>query len=195
MIEYKKNENGEILLDECQNPIIEKAYNTKSNIVLQTIVDKLFRDDESEIYAQYPTDLSETVLMGINFYDAQLQNVIFTDAQLQNADFSETQLKGTIFLRTQLQYAIFHRAESQYACFTNAQLENADFSKAQLKKVRFEWGAQLRDVDFSESYDIDKAYFENNPWNMKTNFKDTAFENKTIEELTEIMGNSPTPLE
>ena len=155
VIKYKEDENGEKLLDEFENPIVEKVHNNEKNkIVLQTIIDKLFKkDNDCEIYDEYSITLSKTVLKGKNFYGAQLQNVRFREAQLQNANFGYTQLQNTDFC-----------------------------------------GAQLQNINFKKAYSIDKAIFDNTSWNKNTNFESTAFENKTIEELTEIMGCPPTPI-
>ena len=154
VLKESKDENGNLM----------GPHNKKSEIVLQTIIDKLFKDNNCKIYADYPTDLSETVLKEINFCNAQLQGAGFVQAQLQ----------GAVFFKAQLQGAYFFMAELQGASFGNA---------------------QLQDAYFEDAYNIDKATFKNTSWNEKTNFKGTAFENKTIEELTEIMGNPPTPLE
>jgi len=160
VFEYMEDENGKILHDEFRRPIIKEAKNTKSNIILQTIIDKLFKGSECIIYKIYdaigevPTDLSATVLKGIDFSHARLQGVIFENAQLQGV--------------------VFYFSKLQNANFVDADLQNADF-----------WNA----------YNIDKAIFRYVLWNVKTNFNGTAFENKTIEELTKIMGNPPEPLE
>ena len=183
VIEYKKNENGKILYDEYNDPIVE-AHNTKSKIVLQTIIDKLFRENEWEIYAKYSTDLTRTVLNGINFYKAQLQNAEFYEAQLHNARFLETQLQNASFWRTQLHCVGFLEAKLQGAYFRGARLQGVYFRGAQLQ------GTSLEDAKY-----IDKAHFKYTRWNEKTNFNCTAFENKTIEELTKIMGNSPISLD
>jgi len=177
VIEYKKNENEETLFDEFENPIVEKSENKKSQIVMQAIVDKLFIDKSCKIYDDYPTDLSETVLKGVNFRFAQLQSVDFENAQLQNADFRKAQLLNAKFSTAQLQNVNFKRAH----------LQNVDLRFAQLRNAYFE-GVTLQDANFENAYDIDKANFENMFWNKHTNFKGTAFQKKSIEELTKIMG-------
>ena len=134
VIEYKEDENGKILFDEYKNPIVEKAYNTKSNIVLQTIIDKLFRDDGCKIYAKYPTDLSKTVLKRIDFAEAQLQNANFTEAQLQNGSFGDIYFFfNANSIGTQLQNANFTNAQLQNANLVGAQLQNANFRQTQLQ--------------------------------------------------------------
>jgi Uncharacterized low-complexity proteins len=174
VIEYKKDEKNSAGI----------AYNTKSNIVLRTIIDKLFKSSECEIYAEYPTDLSGTVLTKMDFFVAQLQGVKFSQADLQGADFFGAYLHGADFFGANLQCASFEYAYLQGADFREANLQNAYFNKA-----------DLQGASFGSACDIDKADFRNAYWNEKTDFEGTAFENKTIEELTEIMGNPPTPLD
>jgi uncharacterized protein YjbI with pentapeptide repeats len=214
VIEYKKDENGKILLDEFDELIVEKAYNTKSNIVLQTIIDKLFIDGECKIYTEYSIYLSETVLHGISFAFAQLQNVNFIKVQLQNSYFLKAQLENVYFRKTELENVIFEDARLQSVRFINTQLQNTRFVRAQLQSVRFvqaqlEYAnfreaqleyvyfedTQLENVLFRKTYNINNAEFYRISWNEKTDFQGTAFENKTIEELTEIMGKPPTPLD
>jgi len=93
VIEYEeKDENRAIAFSKgipCIGciPNIKEAYSTKSYLVVQTIIDKLFRNNGWEIYAEYPTDLSSTVLKEIDFSKSQLHNVNFSYANLQNANF------------------------------------------------------------------------------------------------------------
>ena len=233
VIEYKKDKKGEILLDNF-SPIIEKAYNAKGKIVLQTIIDKLFKDTSCKIYAEYSTDLSKTVLKEINFEKAQLQNANFRETQLENVKFSGAQLQNTNFCRAQIQVADFDNSQLQVADFSCAHLKLVSFSYAQLYRTNFNmiqscrtyflraqlqetyfveaqleyasfWGAQLQkpyftkaqlqNVDFQDAHNIESAWFYNTSWNEKANFKGTAFENKTIEELTKIMIGSFPALE
>jgi len=175
------------------NSVIKKdtSFNKKSNLLLQSIIDYLFIDTlHRDIYSKFKTDLSYSVLnyfvfegaelQGANFFGAQLQSAIFLGAQLQCADFFEAQLQNAFFWEGRLQYAYFLDAQLQGADFMSAHLEGADFSKA-----------QLQGADFNCAFNIDSARFFYTSWNSKTNFKGTAFENKSIEELTKIMGKPP----
>jgi len=249
VIEYRKIEKESILLQESKDLIINTvAYNTKNNIVLQTIIDKLFIDNGCEIYEVKCltdlTDISKTVLKEINFFSAKLKYANFSESQLQYAKFGKALLENTNFRKAKLQNVDFRRAELQYADFRwtqlqnanfgeaqiqnvnfgEAQLQNANFEKSQLQNARFRkaqlqntrfgntqlqsaqfdgaqlqntyfGGSQLQNVRLNGAYSIDKAIFYNTSWNEKTNFSGTAFENKTVEELTKIMGNPPEPLE
>jgi len=131
VVEFRKDETVETTyLSEIYSPTLRNAENRKTKTILQTIIDKLFRDKDCEIYTKYPTDLSNTALREINFSKAKLQGVNFDMAQLQGANFYS-------------------------------------------------------------SVDIDKAVFSNVFWDKETKFEKTAFENKTIEELTKIMGRPP----
>ena len=196
-----------------ENSNIEEETNAKSNIVLQTIIDKLFRDKCCEIYAEYRTDLSNTVLKGMDFFYAQLQKVKFSNVKLQGANFGGaqlqkayfwtvqlqkvnfggTELQGAYFANSQMQTADFAGSQLQGSIFADVQLQNAYFGEAQLQKTYFD-KVQLQGARFGYAYDIDKAFFSNTFWDEKTNFEGTAFENKTIKALTEIMGNPPTLL-
>ena len=188
VIEYQKNRKGEILLDELEMPIVKKAYNKKNDIVLQTIINILFSNNSWKTYAEYPTnfankvlskeiealnpvDLSKTVLKGINFSYTKLPNVNFSGAQLQDAYFGF--------------YSLLVGAN-----FSGAQLQNANFWLTSISNANFKKAA-LQNVNFAASYFIDKAIFGNTLWNENTNFIGTAFENKTLNQLTEIMGNPP----
>jgi uncharacterized protein YjbI with pentapeptide repeats len=168
VIKYKKCSS------ECNGccKTVDTAYNIKSNVVLQTIIDKLFIESSRIIYAEYKTDLSETVLKKINFYSAQLQNVDFSEAQLQMVNFTNAELQNARFWRSELQNAHFWKTKLQNTLFGFPYGE-----------IGFEQGAR----------NIDEAFFENVFWNKKTNFTGTAFENKTIKELTKIMGRPPEP--
>jgi len=218
VIEYKKDEAGKMLLDKVKAPIVDKAHNNKSQIVLQIIIDKLFKDENCEIYTEYPTDLSSTVLKEINFSNAklqganfdkallqnanfslaQLQNARFENAQLQNVRFASAQLQGAHFWNAQLQEASFGlRPQLRDANFTHAQLQNTNFFNAELKNASFAYAqlqntnftnAELQGVSFYSSVDIDKAFFDTPDWNEYTDFTKTVFENKTMDELAEIMG-------
>jgi len=235
VIEYESDERGNQIVKTAKNKI-------ESDVVLQTIIDILFKDEKCEIYTQYPTDLSGIVLVetGVNFHDAQLQNakfwaaqlqnVSFGKAQLQNADFSFAQLENAEFWYAQLENAKFWYAQLENAKFNNtllrnakfdhaqlqnakffqAQLQNANLNNTQLENTVFEYTqsqnakfcyaqlenakfyyAQLENATFGGSNNIEKAIFEGISWNKKMNFNGTIFKNKTIEELTKIMGKPP----
>ena len=142
VIEYKKDEEEEKWPEDVRVQTVKKTYNKKSQIVLQTIIDKLFRDNVWEIYAEYPTILSRTVLKRIDFSDAQLQNVNFREAQLQNANFDDAQLQGAIFWNAQL----------QETSFWGAKLQSVDFNNAQLQYAHFDEDAQLLNANFRNTF-------------------------------------------
>ena len=111
---------------------------------------------------------------------------MFISANLLNASFEFVKPQNANFNYSQLQNVNFENAQLQNAVFCNADLQNTIFCNADLQYANFEF------VNFNKDYNnIDEAIFGNTLWNEKTNFKGTFFENKTIEELTKIMGNPP----
>ena len=177
------------------NSVIKKdtaAFNKKSDLLLQTIINYLFSENyQYHIFEVYPTDLQRTVLKNIDFKYTQLQGADFWNAQLQDADFSYAQLQGADFRNAQLQDANFDKAQLQSAYFINAQLQGANFSEVNLRGANFRkaqiQGAYFRFTEFKG------AIFDSTSWDLETNFRGTVFEGKSIEELTEIMGRPPEP--
>jgi len=199
VIEYRRNENGEIDFAEIRERIVQKKYITKSIIVLQTIIDKLFKGDDWEMYSKYQKDLSETVLDNIDFVGATFKNTTFQDAELEWANFSSSKSEYLRFTDARLQYTCFSYVQFLFPNFEGAQMNYAKFMNSQLHGAFLQNAdfvqADLRNADFWCAHQIEQAIFRNTFWNIKTNFKDTAFQDKTEEELTKIMGNTPDKLD
>ncbi|MDR0790706.1 MAG: pentapeptide repeat-containing protein [Bacteroidales bacterium] len=109
-IEYKKDAQGNVVKDTYEEPMVEKAYNDKPTIIVQTIIDKLFKDKYWAIYKDYPTDLSNCVLKGFNLDVAHLEEAYFWGAHLERADFRRAHLEGADFRRAHLEEAKFRKA-------------------------------------------------------------------------------------
>jgi len=135
-----------------ENSVIEKdtVYNKKNVLLLQTIIDKLFRDKGCEIYTEYPIDLSRTVLKEIVFNNAQLDSANFMEAQLQGAYFMKAKLLGSSFVKAQLQYADFDDAQLQGADFYDAHLQGVYFGKAKLQGADF-YNTNLQSAYFGKA--------------------------------------------
>ena len=131
-----------------------------SMIVVQTIIDKLFRTESSrKVYQEYDADLSGAFLRGVNFsrahltkvklFKAKLQGVRFNGANLQETNFEgadlrsadlQANLQKTIFRRANLQKAKMHRANLQKADLEGAMMQHVEMQRANLR------GANLREA-------------------------------------------------
>lgn len=92
----------------------------KPSIVIQTIVDILFKSHRSNEYVYF--DLVAD-LRGVNCI---------------NVDFSFARLDDVVFLNAQLHYADFHDSTLQFVSFKGSNLYNANFARCYLKEVDFE---------------------------------------------------------
>jgi uncharacterized protein YjbI with pentapeptide repeats len=93
--------------------IITKARNDKKPIVIQTIIDKLFKSDNWKIYVeeQKRTDLRYCVLKGVDFRNAHLEKAYFWVCS-----FGRSVLLGCSFERSVLLGCIYKQGNifSQY---------------------------------------------------------------------------------
>ena len=136
-----------IVIDTMQIPLTKSST---SLIVLQTIVDKLFREkvevkDEKtgktkELYRNHAANLSNAFLREVNFSDAQLQSANLQNANLQGANLSGTNLQRAHLSNANLQWAGFWKANLQQADLWGANLQQADL-----------WGANLQWAGFREA--------------------------------------------
>jgi len=140
---------------------------TTSLIVIQTIVDKLFRYENlnENVYRKNKVNLSGAFLraldfshvqwegevidlqnanvQGIKFCNSNLQGANFKDANLQGADLSHANLREAVLSDANLQGAVLYGAKLQGALLVKANLQGADLSHADLQEAGLS-GANLQ---------------------------------------------------
>ena len=158
------HENAHLVIDTTQIPLTKSVT---SLIVIQTIVDKLFREkielDEMDertgrkllLYRKNVVNLNGAFLRGldfsrvtweheeINLRNANVQGTIFWDADLQGADLIDANLQGAELIHANLQGAKLYRAKLQGADLKQAKLQGADLIYAKLQGVDL-WETNLQ---------------------------------------------------
>jgi len=145
--EYQERVLGEFEpSDETQPAVSNPAEPVTSLIVIQTIVDKLFREkievrDEKtgnnlELYRDHIANLSGAFLWGINFFKANLQ-----EANLRNA-----KMQGSNLVLATMQGAKLELAHLQGAQLTGAYLQKANLRRAYLQRASLA-GVKLQGAD------------------------------------------------
>jgi len=136
---------------------------TTSLIVIQTIVDKLFREDESrKFYQEYKANLSGAFLRRVRFRGANLHKAILWDADFQWVDLSEAKLPGGELHRADLRGAYLYDTDLQGAKLFCARLEGAKLRYAKLDRANLEntnmQGAYLRKASIHSVINFEGAY-------------------------------------
>ena len=137
--------------------------------------------------------------------DTHLESANLSEAYLEYANFGSTFFKkdavfGCVHVaKANLQSAHLERSnlgglDLREVNLSYAKLKSANLKQTNLYRTNFR-GSHLEYANFQDAKNIDEASFYETYWNERTNFKGTVFENKTIEELTKIMGNPPTPID
>ena len=147
------------------------------SIVIQTIVDKLFREEKSRKF--YPKDnanLTGAFLQRMNFNGASLQEADLTNASLQRANLLGTNLQGAILEKADLQGANLNNANLWRAKLFNADLQGANLLGANLQWAILEnanlqganlLGVNLQGVNF-QGANLQEANLKNaNLWGAK----------------------------
>jgi len=115
--------------DKLQNNKLFSHVNPKATplmIVVQTIVDKLFRDEKNTVFEKYETNLAGAFLCGINL----------AEAKLKNADLSRVKLMRTFMHGADLREAWLAEAELQGACLDEVKLQEAYLAGAKMQGAR-----------------------------------------------------------
>lgn len=99
-----------------------------SQIVIQTIIDKLFRKDRGRIYGSYQANLTGAVLRGCNLYGIYLANAILGKTDLSNTDMDNADLRAAALTDANLR---------------ETQLKNADLRATRLVRVHFDNKTEL----------------------------------------------------
>ena len=125
------------------SPMTDSSGETQATslIVIQTIVDKLFREEEArKFYQVYRANLS----------GASLQKVDFTNASLRKADLQKADLQGVNLIDAKLHEANLQNANLQEVKLFNATLQGADLQKANLQGAKL-FNANLQGVDLRDA--------------------------------------------
>jgi len=119
-----------------------------SLIVIQTIVDKLFREivelDETDkktvqkriLYRNHRANLSGAFLRGISLYNANLLGAWLRNVNLQGADLRKANLRGIGLYRVNLRDARLWEANLQGARLYDADLQGANLNGADFRGVQ-----------------------------------------------------------
>ena len=120
--------------DSNEEGIVESVHNLKEEIVIQTIVDVLFKS-KNNVYRKFKleADLYGSVFKGITFNDANLLNVKFWRAYFEEVWFIDAQISNVNFRK---------------ATFSDVSFKRAKFI---LPTVNFFKAKFMNDLDFSES--------------------------------------------
>jgi len=93
-------------------------------MVIQTIVNILFRDKESRVfYKDYPVNLSGAFLCSVDLRGANLRRASLWYVDLRDADFSEANLQGANLMGANLQKTSAMKADLRGACLYQAKLQ------------------------------------------------------------------------
>ena len=126
-----------------------------SLIVIQTIIDKLFREKESqkiydEVFKENRADLIGAFLPNINLREAHMPKVILRKANLQKADLREANLQGAYLYKANLQKADLREAKLQGASLWDTNLQGANLYEANLQGANL-YEANLQKADFKNA--------------------------------------------
>ena len=145
--EYQTQVRKKLGMKEPDNPkkkkthVVSSKVTVTSPIVIQTIIDKLFREKESreiynEAFKEKQANLREAFLQGINLSDAKMLLVDLGNADLQDAELWRADLNAARLWNTNLKRAKLSHAKLQWANLGNANLQEADLHDAELKGIQ-----------------------------------------------------------
>ena len=131
----------------------QKRTSEKPTIVIQTIVDKLFRykNPNESVYRNretkeyYKANLSDAFLRGVDFRDTNLQGADLRNANLQRADLYKANLQGAYLKDAKLQGAYLIDTDLWGAYLWDAKLQGAKLINVVLLEERIT-GADFRGV-------------------------------------------------
>ena len=145
--------------------------------VIQSIIDKLLKNDGEKIFNisninlkrfdLRNIDLESVYLQGANLQEAYLQSVNLQKSNLQEANLVRAKLisaklQHADFSGATLKSALLQRAKMQHANFTNASLDDVRFKRATMKNINMEGasviGGHLQDL-MIESANLNNANF------------------------------------
>ncbi|MBP6139679.1 MAG: pentapeptide repeat-containing protein [Bacteroides sp.] len=120
--------------------------NQKPNIVIQTIMTVLFKNEE-QIYSGLVTDLSDCVFEHINLENAQIENVDFYKSKFFYSDFRNTTFQRCFFMeifsnKTDFTNSFFcdcywEGSKIKNTLFVNSKIERTEFNRNSIIKTDF----------------------------------------------------------
>ena len=165
----------EVLCSFIREETRRKGYpievDSRPSIVIQTILDKLFREDIELInavtnqkfilYRKYKANLSRALLQRADLSNASLRKANLRHATLHGAD-----LFGADLRKANLELAEFGKARLWNTKLQGAKLEQADFGTAQLLHTKLQ-GANLNGAKLNIVPDLNNADFRGiqSQWN------------------------------
>ena len=136
----------------------EMPIQARPLIVIQTIVNYLFRDEKSSPIYKFRANLSGAFLGGVDFYKANLPNVIFYKADLKRTSFREANLQGATLHFALMEKTNFHKADLRGASLGSAYLMETNLKDADLRGARF-WVAKSDDDSIFQNVNVTGADF------------------------------------
>ncbi|MCL2622992.1 MAG: pentapeptide repeat-containing protein [Planctomycetaceae bacterium] len=139
----------------------------KASIVIQTIVDKLFRyeNPDESVYQDHKTkqyyraNLSDAILRGVDLSDANLQRASLLNANLQGAGLYHVNLQSADLRNANLQGTKTSHMKLQDADLSDTNLQGANLYRANLRKATLLnanlRGANLFTVELQEHWPED----------------------------------------
>lgn len=147
-----------------------------SPIVIQTILDKLFREEKSrEIYADMHADLRGAFLRKAHLSRSFLRGVL-----LENSDLREAQLVTANLQEARLAHADLRKARLYGANLHKAQLYGTDFREARLEEADLR-EANLVSTNFRDAY-LEYAVFRGTR-SYNANFQHTRLKEANFQEV------------
>lgn len=190
-------ENSKIEKDEEQNYISSKTL--KPNIVFQTIIDVLFKD-EKRIFALFEANLASIVLANINLSNTRLTNIyfgysVFTHVSfessiLTNINFNSIKFQEVDFKNAELLDIIIYKSELNCVSFINSNLNNVNLSKIDILSSYFN-GAYLRNILFRDAKIVGVSFNDSKLLNCdfnKAKFTYVSFNKSVFEEQVRLNG-------
>jgi len=114
-----------------------KTTPTKCPIIIQTIVDFLFKpyNNEKSVYFEFKSDLSFSKLINCNFQRIDIKKVSFDYCILENCDFTGDSIKNNLFSDS-----TFYHSTITNCSFNNRNMSNCYFSQSSLSDCHFRLG-------------------------------------------------------
>lgn len=129
----------------------------KPTIVIQTIIDLLFKisDSQDYIYTGLKANLNGIRCIHANFNGAHLVDADLNNAHMEGAELKDVHLENANMVMikcegTEINNTHFEGASINYANFEGADLDQVHFEGTKLVKANFE-GASLNDTHFDEA--------------------------------------------
>jgi len=137
----------------------------KPTIVIQTIIDLLFKisDSQDYIYTGLKANLNGIRCIHANFNGAHLVDADMNNAHMEGTELNDVHLESANMVMikcegTEIKNTHFEGADLNYANFEGADLDQVHFERTKIVKANFE-GASINDTNF-EGAELIKANFK-----------------------------------